>query len=49
MNKVFKEFFYQFIIVYIDNILIYCQTSPPRQAGPGKTPETPPLPEAPEV
>ncbi len=49
MNEVFKELFDQFIIVYTDNILIYFRTSPPRQAGPGKTPETPPLPEAPEV
>ncbi len=39
INEVFREFLHQFVIVYIDNILIYSrkpgQTSPPRHAGPG--------------
>lgn len=53
MYEVFREFLHKFVLIYIDDILIYSpepgQTSPLHHAGPTTSQETPSLPEAREL
>ncbi len=53
MNEVFQEFLRRFVIVYIDNILIYSRKPgrplPPRCAGPPEASAVPSVPQTREM